>query len=104
MNTFYVASLGGAATACVQLGRDEEALKYCLTGMDISTTYATFYSAAAAAYANLGQQAKAEAALARHLELAPARSLRSWRAYNDYGGSEGGKRYFAALRKAGLPE
>ncbi len=104
MNTFYVASLGGAATACVQLGRDEEALTYCKTGMEISTTYATLYSSAAAAYAYLGQQDAAQAALARHLDLAPDRTLSSWRAYNDYNGSEGGVRYFAGLKKAGMPE
>lgn len=104
MNTFYIASLGGAATALLQLGRDEEALSYCKSGMAISTTYATLYSTAAAAYANLGRQKEAEHALARHLELAPDRTLTSWKSYNDYGGSEGGARYFAALKKAGMPE
>ena len=103
-NPFYVAALGGAATACAQLGRPEEALIYVHQGLELSDTYRTLHSTAAAACAMLGRQEEAEAWMARCLELSPGESISSWKAYNNYGGSEEGERYFAALKKAGMPD
>jgi hypothetical protein len=34
----------------------------------------------------------------------PGRTIATWKAVNDYGGSEGGERYFEGLRRAGMPE
>ena len=36
--------------------------------------------------------------------LEPDRTLKTWSDTNNYGGSEGGKRYFEGLRMAGMPE
>ena len=101
---FYIASLGGAATASVQLGRDAEALAFAERGIEDAPNYATFHSVKAAACAMLGRMDEARVAIRRHMDLAGRESISDWRRYNDYGGSEGGKRYFAALRKAGMPE
>lgn len=100
---YYVASLGGIATVCVQTGRPEEALTYCALGIERGPEYATLHTNQAAAFAMLDRMDEARAAMDKSLALAP-RTLSSWKAYNDYGGSEGGARYFAALKKAGMPE
>jgi hypothetical protein len=42
--------------------------------------------------------------LAHYLAFEPGRTIKSWQATNIYGGSDGGKRYFDALRLVGLPE
>lgn len=101
---FYIAALGGVATALVQLGRPEEALAYAERGMEDAPDYATFHSTKAAACAMLGRMDEAAVAIRRHMDLAGRDSISAWRSYNDYGGSEGGERYFAALRKAGMPD
>lgn len=101
---FYIASLGGAATAAVQLGRAEDALDYAERGIEDAPNYATFHSTKAAACAMLGRLDEAGPAIRRHMELAGRNSISDWRSYNDYGGSEYGERYFAAMKKAGMPE
>ena len=101
---FSAAVKGGAATAAVQLGDDTLAIKMAKEGLDLSSTYATFYSVLAAAYALSGQSEEAAAALASYRKLLPDQTISSRIAVNDYGGSEGGKRYIEGLRKAGLPE
>ncbi len=101
---FSAPAKGGAATAALQLGDDAEAIRMANEGLELSGTYATFYSVLAAAYAHSGQTQKAAAALSAYRQLVPNRTISSWKAMNDYGGSEGGKRYFDGLRKAGLPE
>ncbi len=104
LGPFFVAALGGAATACVQLGRDEEALAFVEKGLAISDSYPTYFSSKAAALAHLGRVEEARAVLKRYLTLEPDRTLTHWQATNNYGGCAGGKRYFAGLRLAGLPE
>lgn len=104
LSPFYVASLGGAATACAQLNRPEQALNYALQGMELSDTYRTLHGAAAAACAMLDRQEDAEAWMASCLALSPHETISSWKAYNDYGRTEEGERFFAALRKAGMPD
>ncbi|MEH6646510.1 hypothetical protein [Sulfitobacter sp.] len=42
--------------------------------------------------------------MAHYHTLEPDRTIKLWQATNNYGGSAGGKRYFDALRLAGLPE
>ena len=101
---FSAPAKGGAATASLQLGDDATAIRMAHEGLELSSTYATLYSVLAAAYANSGQPEKAAAALSAYRELVPDRTISSWKAMNDYGGSAGGKRYFDGLRKAGLPE
>ncbi|WP_420011858.1 adenylate/guanylate cyclase domain-containing protein [Tateyamaria sp.] len=41
LGPFYVASLGGAATACVQVGHDKDALGYVEKGLLLSDSYTT---------------------------------------------------------------
>lgn len=101
---FSVAVKGGTATAALQLGDDTLAIRTAKEGLDLSSTYATLYSVLAAAYALSDQPENAAAALASYRKLVPDRTISSWIAMNDYGGSEGGKRYVEGLRKAGLPE
>lgn len=101
---FSAPAKGGAATASVQLGDDAAAIRMANEGLEPSSTYATLYSVLAAAYANSRQPENAAAALSAYRELVPDRTVSSWMAMNDYGGSAGGKRYFDGLRKAGLPE
>jgi adenylate cyclase len=104
LGPFYVASLGGIATACIQLGRDEDALSYVEKGLTLSDSYATYFSSRSAALAHLGRMEEARTAMKRYRELEPERTLATWQSANNYGGSEGGKRYFKLLQLAGLPE
>lgn len=104
LGPFYVASIGGAASASVQLGRDEEALALVKRGLAFSDLYPTYYMVRTAALAHLGRMDEARASLAQYLKVEPERTLKNWQATNDYGGSEGGKRYFEGMRIAGLPE
>jgi adenylate cyclase len=104
LGPFYVASLGGAGLASVQLGRDAEALDFVNRGLAKSENYSTLFVIKSAALANLGRLDEARAAMAHYRTMEPDRTLKQWEAGNNYGGSEGGKRYFAALRIAGLPE
>ncbi|WP_136659120.1 adenylate/guanylate cyclase domain-containing protein [Nitratireductor sp. XY-223] len=101
---FSAPAKGGAAIASLQLGDDATAIRMANEGLELSSTYASLYSVLAAAYANSGQPEKAAAALSAYRELVPDRTISSWKAMNDYGGSAGGERYFDGLRKAGLPE
>ncbi len=101
---FSVPARGGTALAVLQLGDDTEAINIANEGLQLSSTYPTFYAVLASAYALSGQPESAAAALASYRELVPDRTLSSWKAMNDYGGSEGGKRYFRGLRMAGFPE
>lgn len=104
LGPFYVASFGGAATASLQLGRDQDALDFVEKRMSLSDTYPTFFSVKSAALANLGQLDEARKVMADYLSLEPNRTIKNWQAANNYGGCEGGKRYFEGLRMAGLPE
>lgn len=104
LGPFYVASLGGAATACVQMGRDTEALDLIERGLALSDSYPTYFSTKAASLAHLGRLDEARAVLAHYLTLEPDRTLKTWYDTNNYGGSDGGKRYFDGMRMAGLPE
>jgi adenylate cyclase len=104
LGPFLVASYGGAATACVQLGLDNQALDYCAAGLALADTYPTLYSAKCAAQALTGDLEGAEVTLKRYRELLPDRTLAEWRLSNSYGESDGGKRYFEGMRLAGLPE
>jgi adenylate cyclase len=101
---FWVASKGGSATASVQLGDDARAISDATEGLQLSNTYPTFYAVLASASALSDQPERAKEALNRYRELVPDRTISSWKAMNDYGGSAGGKRYFEGLRMAGLPE
>ncbi|MFC6640299.1 hypothetical protein GV827_23025 [Sulfitobacter sp. JBTF-M27] len=101
---YSVPAKGGTALAALQLGDDALAISVAEDGLQLSSTYPTFHSVLASAYALTDQPDRAEAALAKYRELVPDRTISSWKAMNDYGGSEGGKRYFEGLRMAGLPE
>jgi len=99
-----VAVLGGFTNACVQIGDDEAAIAYAREGLAIADGYATFHSNLAAALALSGRQAEAEEAFVGYRRLVPDRTIESWKAVNDYAGSEGGERLFEGLRRAGMPE
>lgn len=101
---FWVASKGGSATASVQLGDDAQAISDATEGLQFSNTYPTFFAVLASAYALSDHPQRATEALSRYRELVPDRTISSWKAMNDYGGSAGGERYFEGLRMAGLPE
>jgi len=101
---FSAPAKGGTALAALQLGDDALAIRMANEGLELSSTYASLYSVLAAAHAISGQPEKAAAALASYRKLVPDRTISSWKAMNDYGGSEGGKRFFEGLRKAGFPE
>jgi adenylate cyclase len=101
---FWVASRGGSATAALQLGDDAQAISMAIEGLQQSRTYPTFHAVLASAYALSDQPERATEALVKYRELVPDRTISSWKAMNDYGGSAGGKRYFEGLRMAGLPE
>ncbi|MEP1200329.1 adenylate/guanylate cyclase domain-containing protein [Tateyamaria sp.] len=104
LGTFYVASIGCAASASLQLGRDEEALEHIERGLKLSDKYPTYFGVKSAALANLGRLEEAREALAHYRALEPDRTIKKWQATNNYANSEGGKRYFEGLRLAGLPE
>lgn len=104
LGPFFVSSLGGAATACVQLGRDQDALAFVEQGLALSDSYPTFFSVKAAALAHLGRLEDARAVMAHYRTLEPGRTIKFWQTKNNYGGSDTGKRYFKGLRLAGLPE
>jgi len=99
-----VPSKGGSATAALQLGDDAQAISMATEGLKFSSTYPTFYAVLASAYALSDQPESAKEALIKYRELVPERTISSWKAMNDYGGSAGGKPYFEGLRMAGLPE
>lgn len=90
--------------ASLQLGRDHAALANVEKGLALSDSYPTYYCVKSAALANLGRLDEARRTLAHYLTLEPNRTIKSWQATNIYGGSDGGKRYFDALRLTGLPE
>ncbi|WP_237212740.1 tetratricopeptide repeat protein [Ruegeria lacuscaerulensis] len=100
----FVGASGGAATSCVMLGRDRDAIRYAEAGLRYSHDYPALHSARAAAYAMLGEPEKASVALDQMLQLEPNETISKWRSNVDYGGSDGGKRYFEALRRAGMQE
>lgn len=104
LGPFYAASLGGAATASVQMGRDTEVLELVEKGLALSDAFPTYFSSKAAALAHLGRLDDVRAVLAHYRTLEPDRTIKIWQATNNYGGCEGGKRYFEGLRLAGLPE
>lgn len=104
LGAFYVAALGGAASASLQLGRDRDALDLVEKGLALSDTYPTYFGVKAAALAHLDRLDEARAVLAHYRMLEPDRTIKKWQATNNYGGSEAGKRYFEGLRLAGLPE
>lgn len=95
---------GGSATASVQIEDDEAAILFARNGLETADGFPSLHSALAAAYALQGRQAEAEAAFAAYRRLVPDRTISSWKAVNDYGGSPGGARYFEGLRRAGMPE
>ena len=97
-------SMGGLATASLQMGDDDAAEAYARKGLALTDRFVTLHCVMAAVHARKGRMEEARASVARALELAPDDTLSRWRALNDYGGSEGGRRYFDALRLAGYPE
>lgn len=101
---FLVSSLGGAATASIQLGDDAAALTYAEQGLALADSYPTFYSTKAAALALQGRIDEAHAVMRHYRTLEPDRSIKQWREVNPYGGTAEAERYFEGLRLAGLPE
>ncbi len=101
---FLVSSLGGAATASIQLGNDAAALTYAEQGLALADSYPTFYSTKAAALALQGRIDEARAVMRHYRTLEPDRSIKQWREVNPYGGTAEAERYFDGLRLAGLPE
>ena len=104
LGPIYVAALGGAAVSFLQLGRDADALDLVEKGLKLSDSYSTYYMVKGAALAHLGQIVEAREIMAHYLAIEPDRNLKHWMATSNYGGSEGGKRYFEGLRLAELPE
>ncbi len=104
LGPFYVASLGGAASASLQLGRDQDALEYVEQGLTFSDSYPTLFSVKSAALAHLGRLDEAREVLAHYRTMEAGRTIKLWKATNNYGGSAGGERYFEGMRLAGLPE
>ncbi|WP_370400846.1 adenylate/guanylate cyclase domain-containing protein [Sulfitobacter sp. JB4-11] len=104
LGPFFIASVGGAASASHQLGRDKEALSYVEQGLALSDVFPTFFSVKASALAHLDRLEEAKTVLRHYRMLEPDRTIKLWKATNNYGGSEAGKRYFDGLRMAGLPE
>lgn len=100
----FVAASGGAATSCVMLGRDREAIAFAEDGLRYSQTYPALHSTRAAAHAFLGETEYASKALEQMLNLEPGETISRWRDLTDYGASEGGERYFEGLRLAGMQE
>lgn len=86
------------------LGRDRDAISYAEAGLRYSQDYPALHSARAAAHAMLGESEAASKALAQMQRLEPSDTISKWRSNVDYGGSEGGERYFNALRLAGMPD
>jgi adenylate cyclase len=103
MGPFLVAALGGAATACVQLGNDARALEFIEEGLALTDRYPTYYSSKSAALALSGRMEEARAVMAQYLALSPDANLKQWREVSPYGGCAGAERYFEGLRLAGLP-
>lgn len=100
---FAVASCGGAATAAIQLGKDDDAMELCARGLAMSDDYPTLYAVKAAVHALRDEMGAASEAMQKMQSLDPGRTLRQWRSINDYGDAPGQHRYFDALVKAGLP-
>ncbi len=104
VHPYAVAALGGASTAALQTGDYRMAIRYAEQGLQLSNTYPTLFAVLAAARALQGGVEEAKEPLASFRELLPDHTITSWKTITDYGGSEGGARYFEGLRLAGLPE
>ena len=81
------------------MGRYEDALREIQAALDDGFSTWSVYTYLAWAYAGLGRQSQAEAALGRARELNPKLTIKWMRARFDFP-----EAYFDALRKAGLPE
>ena len=81
------------------MGRYEDALREIQAALDDGFSTWSVYTYLAWAYAGLGRQSEAEAALGRARELNPKLTIKWMRARFDFP-----EAYFDALRKAGLPE
>ena len=81
------------------MGRHQDALREIQAALDDGFSTWSVYTYLAWAYAGLGRQSEAEAALGRARELNPKLTIKWMRARFDFP-----EAYFDALRKAGLPE
>ncbi|MEW9921970.1 adenylate/guanylate cyclase domain-containing protein [Marimonas sp. MJW-29] len=96
--------LGGLGQAYLQLGQFEKAIDVCGEGLAISTKYTALYRQTAAAYAQLGDMEKAQAAIAEVLWQMPDDTISAVRMRSGYQDNPATRLYFDGLRMAGLPE
>jgi len=91
----------GMATACIELGRFDEAIVAGKRAQRQNPSFGTAYRCLASAFAHLGRDAEACEAAACLLEVDPAFTIS---AYIARGGQSNAKLMIEGLRKAGLPE
>ncbi|MEW9919998.1 adenylate/guanylate cyclase domain-containing protein [Marimonas sp. MJW-29] len=96
--------LGGLGQAHLQLGQFRKAIEVCNEGLALSTRYSALYRQAAAAYAQLGEMEKAQAAIAEVLKQMPEDTISAVRTRSGYQENPATRLYFDGLRMAGLPE
>ena len=94
----------GAGIASLLMGRYEEAVAFCEEARRSHGKWGPIFRILAAAYAHLGQTAKAAEALTRYRELEPTASITHLRRQLPYRNAEQAERLWEGLRKAGLPE
>ena len=94
----------GAGIASLLMGRYEEAVAFCEEARRSHGKWGPTFRILAAAYAHLGQTAKAAEALTRYRELEPTASITHLRRQLPYRNAEQAERLWEGLRKAGLPE
>jgi tetratricopeptide (TPR) repeat protein len=94
----------GAGIASLLMGRYNEAVAFCEEARRSHGKWGPIFRILAAAYAHLGQTAKAAEALARYRELEPTASITHLRRQLPYRNAEQAERLWEGLRKAGLPE
>jgi TolB-like protein len=93
----------GIAIALIQLQRDDEAVEAARAAVQGRPNSASAWRAYSAALALTGQTSEARVAVQRLLEIDPTCSLTEMRARYGYT-EEAARRYFAGMRKAGLPD
>lgn len=101
----YLASVrAGAAGAMLQLGRFAEAAALAEEAARINPLYPSPLRIAAAAHASLGRADRARAALAALDRLSPNETIGAFRANSGYCDTPATRRYFEALKLAGMPD
>ena len=100
---YLVSAFGGASTAHVLLGNDDEAIRYAEKGLETAHEYPTLFAALAAACAHKGLKERAAEAITKYMELVPGQTVAQRRAISNYGHSDEGERFYEGLLLAGMP-